>query len=113
SMNSFQDPLVPVLDKCLEGDHKALEKLVDEFQPKIFSLALHFLWNPEDAEDACQEILVKVITKLESFRRESKLSTWVYRITVNHLILTKKSKLEESKIKFSYIDQELKNSQVP
>ncbi|WCL49477.1 RNA polymerase sigma factor [Leptospira sp. GIMC2001] len=110
-MNSFQDPLIPLLEKCLAGDHFALEGLVDQLQPKIFSMALHFLWSPEDAEDACQEILVKVITKLESFRRESKLSTWVYKIAVNHLIQVKRSKLEESKIRFKYIDHELRNSQ--
>lgn len=107
------DPHLSLLEECLLGKTKALEELIQFFQPKVFSLALKFLWNPEDAEDATQEILVKVITNLGGFRRESKLSTWIYKIASNHLINTKKSKLESKGIHLRTIREELHKSQNP
>ena len=86
----MDDPHLLLLDGCLKGNGKSFEEFVKIFQPKVFALSLKFLWNPEDAEDATQEILIKVITNLGGFRRESKLSTWVYRIAANHLINFKK-----------------------
>ncbi len=107
----IDDPHLDLLDGCLKGDRKSLEKLVKVFQEKIFSLSLKFLWNPDDAEDATQEILIKVITNLGGFRKESKLSTWVYRIATNHLINFKKSKEELSRVNFRLIHSELQKSQ--
>lgn len=107
----IDDPHLSLLEDCLQGKSKALEGLIQFFQPKIFSLALKFLWNPEDAEDATQEILVKVITNLGGFRRESKLSTWIYKISSNHLINTKKSNLETKQIHFRSIREELHKTQ--
>lgn len=110
-MSTFNDPDLFLLDKCLKGNRESLEELILNFQNKIFTLSHQFLWNVEDAEDATQEILVKIITKLSSFRRESKLSTWIYRVSVNHLIDFKKSKQEEKNLKFNYIQQEILNNQ--
>ncbi|TGM46596.1 RNA polymerase sigma factor [Leptospira biflexa] len=109
----IEDPHSSLLEDCLKGKTKALEGLIQFFQPKIFSLALKFLWNPEDAEDATQEILVKVITNLGGFRRESKLSTWIYKIASNHLINVKKSKIEMKQIHFRSIREELHKTQSP
>ncbi|TGL57835.1 RNA polymerase sigma factor [Leptospira jelokensis] len=109
----MNDPHLSLLEDCLLGKTKALEELIQFFQPKVFSLALKFLWNPEDAEDATQEILVKVITNLGGFRRESKLSTWIYKIASNHLINIKKSKLESKQIHLRTIREELHRSQSP
>ncbi len=108
----MEDPQLPLLEKCLQGNRKAFEDLVKFFQPKVFALALKFLWNPEDAEDATQEILIKVISNLGNFRKESKLATWVYRIASNHLINTKKSNLELNQITFRKVELELSKSNV-
>ncbi len=67
------------------GDTAALEKLVKAVQDNVFNLCLRMLGVPADAEDAAQEILIKVITHLGSFRFQSAFSTWVYRIAANHL----------------------------
>ncbi|XDD46026.1 RNA polymerase sigma factor [Leptospira sp. WS39.C2] len=107
----IDDPHLSLLENCLQGKTKALEELIQFFQPKVFALALKFLWNPEDAEDATQEILVKVITNLGGFRKESKLSTWIYKIANNHLINVKKSKLETKQIHFRSIREELHRTQ--
>ncbi|TGN17261.1 RNA polymerase sigma factor [Leptospira idonii] len=108
----MNDPHLDLLDGTLKGDQKSLKELVLIFQEKIFGLSLKFLWDPDDAEDATQEILIKVITNLGGFRKESKLSTWVYRIAVNHLINFKKSLLETSKVRFKLVHSELQKSQV-
>jgi RNA polymerase sigma factor (sigma-70 family) len=65
------------------------------------------LWHPEDAEDATQEILVKVLTHLSTFRRESTLRTWVFRISANHLLSVKKSRLEQQRWSFDRLANDL------
>ncbi len=95
------------------GDSKALETLIKNIQQDIFNLSLRFLSIREDAEDATQEILVKIITNLSKFEGKSKFSTWTYRIAINHLLNTRKSRLEQQ-LNFSLfgedIEQGLKQS---
>ena len=68
------------------GNKQALEKVIEGIQDKVFGLSLRMLYNPADAEDAAQEILIKIITSLNSFRGESLFTTWVYRIAANYLL---------------------------
>jgi RNA polymerase sigma factor (sigma-70 family) len=69
------------------------------------------LGNPADAEDAAQEILFKIITRLDSFRGESKFTTWSYRVAANHLLTTRKRLAERSAMSFEehldWVDREL------
>src|SRR5215211_4424191 len=58
------------------------------------------LWNREDAEDATQEILVRVVTRLAQFDFRSQLTTWVYRIAVNYILDVKKSPVERMNLTF-------------
>jgi DNA-directed RNA polymerase specialized sigma24 family protein len=58
-----------------QGDAIALDELVRRIQDRIYGLALRMLWHPEDARDATQEILIRVITHLGAFRGESALPT--------------------------------------
>lgn len=74
------------LQAALEGDLDALDALVREVQYLVYRLAIKMLGHPQDAEDASQEILVLVVTRLATFRQESLLSTWVYRIAVRYLV---------------------------
>lgn len=68
------------------GDRAALEALVSGLQDLVFRLALRFVRDREHARDATQEILVLVMTKLSTFRAESSVETWVYRIASRHLL---------------------------
>ena len=68
------------------GDRQALERLIEAIQGKVYNLAIRMLRVPADAEDATQEILIKVITHLGEFRSESAFTTWVYRVASNHLL---------------------------
>lgn len=58
-------------------------KLLDDFQHKVYGTCLSFVPNREDAEDIAQEVFVEVFNSINKFKGNSKLSTWIYRITTN------------------------------
>ncbi len=78
----------------LNGDHKALDKLIRLHQPFIYNVAWKMSWDPDDALDLTQEVLIKVITKLSQFNFKSKFRTWLYRIVVNEFLQTKRRRGE-------------------
>jgi RNA polymerase sigma factor (sigma-70 family) len=86
------------------GDHLALERLLARHQPWIFNLALRMLWRYADAEDATQDILLKVLRAMPSFRSASKFRTWLYRIAVNHILNLKKNKWNVAQAIYSFED---------
>jgi RNA polymerase sigma factor (sigma-70 family) len=83
-----------LIELALEGDRGALRALVTRHQPFVFNVAMKMFGNREDAEDLTQEVLTRVITSLRTFRGESAFSTWLYRITVNHFLKTRRRGLE-------------------
>ena len=89
------------------GDREALESLVEGIQDRVYGLALRMLWHPEDARDATQEILLRVVTHLSSFRYESSFLTWVYRLATNALLNFRKSRLEREAYDFQRFGHEL------
>src|SRR5437870_3472675 len=82
------------------GDREALEALVLRHQPWIYNIAVRMLYHPQDAEDATQEILIKAVTGLASFEGRSSFRTWLYRIVVNHVLNTKRGRLEPEAMTF-------------
>jgi len=89
------------------GDAEAVHALVLAIQDDVYGLALRMLWRPQDAEDATQEILVKVVTHLSSYRGESAFSTWVFRIAKNHLLDCKKGIAEQLEVSFEAFAEHL------
>lgn len=77
--------------RAVDGDTAALEEVVRLVQDPLYRLALRMVWRPADAEDATQEILVRVVTRLASWRAEARLLTWAYRIGVNYLLNLRRS----------------------
>lgn len=75
----------------VKGDKAALEKLIKKHQDYIYNIALRMVFNPDEAKDVTQEVLIKIITKLSSFEGRSSFRTWAYRIVVNHVLNMKKS----------------------
>ena len=92
------------------GDRKALEDLIERHQAWIYNIALRMLFHPQDAEDATQEILVKVVTGLSSFEGRSTFRTWLHRIVVNHLLNVKRSREEVAVSSFSAYGNALDNT---
>jgi len=89
-----------LVDSARDGDKKALNDLLLGIKDRVFGLALRMLGDTSDAEDATQEILIKVVTHLSEFRQESAFSTWVYRIASNHLLNTRKRQAERAYVDF-------------
>lgn len=85
-----------VIKNAVNGDEHSLERIIRFLQRDIYNLSVRFLWNPQDAQDATQEILIKIITHLSAFNGNSSLKTWSYRIATNHLINIKKSMAEKN-----------------
>jgi RNA polymerase sigma factor (sigma-70 family) len=77
------------------GDRAALGELLAANRHLVYNLALRMLGNPADAEDASQEILIRLMTALDTFRGESSFRTWVYRVAANQLLTTRKRQAEE------------------
>jgi RNA polymerase sigma factor (sigma-70 family) len=96
---------VRLVDLAKEGQKEALEELVRGIQGRIYNLALRALFLPADAEDATQEILIKVITHLADFRGESRFTTWVFRIASNHLLTTRKCRAEKRGFSFEKAEE--------
>lgn len=94
-----------LVKKAKEGEQIALEKIIISIKDKIYNFSLRMLWNPDNAEDVTQEILIKIITNLSTFRGDSKFSTWVYSIASNHLINANKSGLEKQNLSFEIMQQ--------
>ena len=92
---------------ALDGDRDALDRLVRMLQDDVYGLSLRMLWNREDAEDATQEILVRIVTRLSQFDFRSRLKTWVYRVAVNYILDVKKSPVERMRLTFERFAEDL------
>jgi RNA polymerase sigma-70 factor (ECF subfamily) len=65
------------------GDEEAVRELADRYSHRIFQMALRHMKNREDAEEVTQDVLLKVCRKIDKFRGDAALSSWIYRITFN------------------------------
>jgi RNA polymerase sigma factor (sigma-70 family) len=92
---------------AVAGNRAALERIVRALQGDIYGLALRMLCNREDAEDATQEILVRIVTHLAQFDSRSKLKTWVYRVAVNYILDFRKSAVERLHLSFESFAEDL------
>ncbi|NLV73947.1 MAG: sigma-70 family RNA polymerase sigma factor [Chloroflexi bacterium] len=72
-----------LIARCQRGDAAAFADLVAITQNSVFNMAYRILSNREDAQDAAQEVYVRVWQGLPGYRSDSKFSTWLYRVTVN------------------------------
>jgi RNA polymerase sigma-70 factor, ECF subfamily len=72
-----------LITECLQGRAAAYGELVSRYQDRLFNTLLRFLGNAEDARDVLQEALLNGYLALESFKGESQLYTWLYRIAMN------------------------------
>lgn len=77
------------------GSRDALGQLIARHQGWIYNIVVRMLYYPHDAEDATQEILIKLITKLSTFEGRSSFRTWLYRLVVNHVLNLKRRDWED------------------
>jgi len=106
------DELLALVHKATEVDKKALETLVADVQDIVFNLSLRMLGTFADAEDAAQDILLKMITHLSSFKGGSAFTTWVFSIAVNHLKNYKKHMFARYPLSFEYYGDDIENGKI-
>ena len=106
------EELQDLVRKATSGDKEALEMLVTGVQDIIFNLSLRMLGTFADAEDATQDILLKMITHLSSFRGDSSFTTWVFSIAVNHLKNYKKHMFAHYPLSFEYYGEDIQNGKI-
>ncbi len=107
-LSDFSDEVL--VEDAVNGSEKALEELILRYQSWIYNIALRMVMLPEDAEDVTQEILIKMMTKLSSFKGKSKFRTWLYRIVINHVLNMKKKKMENHFTSFEKYGKAINNS---
>lgn len=103
-MAQIEDHLV---QRAKDGDAKALASLVKSVQDRVFRLSVRMLADPDAAQDATQEILIRVITKLSTFNGDSRFETWVYKVAVNYLITARKIIARDPGLSFETFGKDL------
>lgn len=81
---------IELVERARNGDRAALEALILRHQAWIYNIAVRMVFQPHDAEEVTQEVLLKAITRLSTFEGKSQFRTWLYRITVNHVLNMKR-----------------------
>ncbi len=104
--------LQDLVNQATAGDKKALETLITGVQDMVFNLSLRMLGTFADAEDATQDILLKMITHLSSFRGDSSFTTWVFRIATNHLKNYKKHMFAHYPLSFEYYGDDIEHAKI-
>src|SRR6267154_4578652 len=99
-----------LVEQAKNGDRAALEKLILRHQAWVYNIAVRMVFRPHDAEEVTQEVLVKVITKLSTFKGESTFRTWLYRIAANHVLNMKRRSAEAQELTFARYGAAIENT---
>ena len=109
---SFDYENASLIEETIAGNKKALEELLLSIQDIVYNLSLRMLGTISDAEDATQDILVRVMTNLSSFRKECAFKTWVYRLAVNYLLNYKKSMFSHYPLDFELYGNDIRYAKI-
>lgn len=96
-----------LIQEAVAGNQAALEQILSSVQDMVFNLSLRMLGQIADAEDATQEILIKVMTHLSSFQQKSSLTTWVFSIAINHLRSYQKGMFSQRPLSFEIYGEDI------
>ena len=93
------------IDKVLNNNVNAYASLVDKHKDMVFTIALRIVRNREDAEEIAQDVFVKAYQALATFKKESKFSTWLYRIVHNTAVSkTRKKQFETTDLNYDIVE---------
>lgn len=95
---------------CLEKDNSYFEEIVDRYKNLVYSIILRMQNDKEEANDLAQEVFIKIYKNLNKYYPEYKLSTWIIRITTNHVIDFNRQKKQQH-VALDDIDYDLPVSQ--
>jgi RNA polymerase sigma-70 factor (ECF subfamily) len=91
-----------IIKRIKKGDKESFREIINRYKKVVYNHSRSFLRDDQEAEDAAQEIFINIYNNIKNFRGDSKLSTWIYRITVN----TCKNKLKQIKRLKAQISEE-------
>lgn len=94
------------ITRILDGETEYFSVLLDRYSRPLYSLIVQIVGCPEDAEELLQDVFLKAYRNLSGYKRESKLSTWLYRIAYNVAISATRKKKQE----FLYIEESTINN---
>ncbi|HTL32642.1 MAG TPA: sigma-70 family RNA polymerase sigma factor [Kofleriaceae bacterium] len=80
----MSDPDHVLVRRLRDRDERAFRELIDRERDRVYRITFRMLGNRAEAEDVAQEVFIAVFKTIDSFRDEAKLSTWLYRVAVNH-----------------------------
>lgn len=109
---STNEELLTLIEQAVAGDKQSLETVLSSVQELVFNLSLRMLGTFPDAEDASQDILLKVMTHLSSYKGESAFSTWVFSIAANHLKDYKKHMFAKFPLSFEFYGDDINNADI-
>jgi len=94
-----------LVEQALNGSKPALETIISRYQDWVFNVSYSFVGDKDEAADLTQEVMIKVVTKLYTFKNKSSFKTWLYRIVKNHFLNMKKGKYEVNETTFEQFGQ--------
>jgi len=100
SVSYNEDDDTALIKEAFTGASDALNKLVQRHQQFIYNVALKFVRDDDDDADLTQEVLIKMVTRLNQFEGKSNFRTWLYKMVVNHFLNSQKKKRETTFITF-------------
>ncbi len=100
---------IPVesVERAVNGDSDAIAKIILALEDPIFGLAYRMTLNIEDAKDATQEAMIRIITRMSSFNGESKFSTWAWRVAMNRILDYKETLYRNARVDSEHFTEEL------
>lgn len=107
-----QTPDSAIIERVLSGDPRSFEAIVKKYQERVLRLCISMVGESQ-AEDAAQEIFIKVYESLDRFRKESSFSTWIYRIASNHCLNLLSKKKREKAVPLEEIIETLPSGSSP
>jgi len=97
--------LFDVVNRCQDGDTKAMETVYTHYKSSLFNLAYRFSRNHASAEDLLQEIFIKIFTQINKLRSPEALKSWLYRIAVNTCISHTRKKAQTKEVSIDDISE--------
>ncbi|PCK02969.1 MAG: hypothetical protein COA42_21480 [Alteromonadaceae bacterium] len=97
-----------LVTEARDGNKDSMSQLISKIRNRLYAISVKYLWHPHDAEDACQEILIRIVKNLHTFRGDSQFETWAHRIAINTLINIRKQ-ASEPKLSFEDFSADLED----
>ncbi len=99
------------IDSLIEGNYTTFELVVNAFKDRVINICYSYVYNINDAEDIAQEVFIELYKSISSFKKQSSLSTWIYRIASNKSIdfLRNKKRVKRGNGKVDYLEDNNNN----